>query len=290
MTNLTWIGIKYLLIRIYFRGPGKCTKHECMFLCGFLFLSSFGMTTSVLQPDREVVVTLEAENTKGSVNRKTHQLSVIGTYANIGSTGDTHGTLLQIPEDECGCGDSLIRQNKPGDWIALFHYPSINSAQTSVINDTECTGVIDRMRNVMMFGASAILILVMNPKIVKELDVPLMISQPIVLIQTATNVSAILEVLINNVSVKAKIVAKHVASPQTVTVWSTCWRPRPGSGVVCHSDVNLSKVLRHMAKQALAVMTIRRFKVPGKTHQQNANNRDICAICLENFFPRQTCN
>lgn len=96
MTNLTWIGIKYLLIRIYFRGPGKCTKHECMFLCGFLFLSSFGMTTSVLQPDREVVVTLEAENTKGSVNRKTHQLSVIGTYANIGSTGDTHGTLLQV--------------------------------------------------------------------------------------------------------------------------------------------------------------------------------------------------
>ena len=52
---------------------------------------------------------------------------------------------FQIPEDECGCDDRLIRQKKPRNWVALLHYPSEKSGQTTMINDTQCAGVIDRV-------------------------------------------------------------------------------------------------------------------------------------------------
>ena len=45
-----------------------------------------------------------------------------------------------------------------------------------------------------------------------------------------------------------------------------------------------------MARQALAVMTIRRFKSmesPCHKGAVSTGNRDVCAICLENFYPGQ---
>jgi hypothetical protein len=50
-----------------------------------------------------------------------------------------------MPQDECGFDDGLVFEKKPKDWVALFHIPLVHTAQTSTINDTQCTGVIDRV-------------------------------------------------------------------------------------------------------------------------------------------------
>ena len=47
----------------------------------------------------------------------------------------------------------------------------------------------------MLFGASAIIILAMNPKMVTELDISQLFPRPVVIIQDVENVTALLSAL-----------------------------------------------------------------------------------------------
>ncbi len=47
----------------------------------------------------------------------------------------------------------------------------------------------------MMFGASAVIILALNPRILKEIDIAQLFSRPVVLIQDVENVTQILSAI-----------------------------------------------------------------------------------------------
>ena len=47
----------------------------------------------------------------------------------------------------------------------------------------------------MMFGASAVIILALNPRILKEIDIAQLFSRPVVIIQDVENVTEILSAI-----------------------------------------------------------------------------------------------
>ncbi|KAL5015675.1 hypothetical protein ScPMuIL_005264 [Solemya velum] len=112
------------------------------------------------------------EKTKKS-NDNVHDVSLIkinGRFAEVGGVKAADGRLHMLPVDEEDCIDEEKGFARlPSDWIAVLHY---SDGTGPADNGTgPCPSVIERMRRALMFGASAIIILSLNPKILKELDI-----------------------------------------------------------------------------------------------------------------------
>lgn len=96
-----------------------------------------------------------------------------------------------------------------------------------------------------MFGASAIIILTLNPGIIKELEIAQLFSKPVVLVDIAENVTNFLHLISSKLKIKAKLIFNVSIGSQesqtlftTVTLWGTCGRYSGRSyhewdGVVC---------------------------------------------------------
>ncbi|KAK6192055.1 hypothetical protein SNE40_003601 [Patella caerulea] len=162
--------------------------------------------------------------------------NVRGWFASAGSVKEAEGRLHLIPT-ECGTDDEKGFARLPMDWIGVFHY-SPQSTDASMENRTgECPGVMDRVKNAIMFGASAIIILSLNQKLVKQFDVGQEFAKPVVLIQDKTNITSFLTLLMSKLRVKAKVFINNTKQGlikfPTITMWSTCGRSTVGVGVIC---------------------------------------------------------
>ncbi|ESN98322.1 hypothetical protein HELRODRAFT_193049 [Helobdella robusta] len=162
------------------------------------------------------------------------------------------GQLIELPGNEnCGNRDEgLIKQHHSAGWIAVIHLesPSLlpsssSSSSSSSNNNTECFSFLDRLKNIMLLGASAVILLSLNPKILQELDVAQILSRPMVLVEDADNITVLLNALRSKLRLRMRLShgSNTLYDMQTFTTWSVCWRSRPGSGVVCKSDNKLSK-------------------------------------------------
>ncbi|KAK3084490.1 hypothetical protein FSP39_014309 [Pinctada imbricata] len=245
--------------------------------------------------------------------------NVQGRFAGVGKAKNADGRLHLVPND---CSDSSFAR-LPTDWIAVFHYGE--GTGNSVDELSARCSVIDRMQKALMFGASAIIILTLNPKLLKELDTKQMFSCPVIIVDAVENVTNFVNVL-KRYGYKTMIIIIHVHFPQ-ITLWSACGRRTNGhsytewDGVVCigNSQDNDAKVspesfwnffysavfilllllalksrridewgdneseletsLRQLAYQALSVMKTKKCR--------DTSGIDICAICLERFYPKQ---
>jgi hypothetical protein len=80
----------------------------------------------------------------------------------------------QLPNDECGNRDGewlYHTSNKAGKWIGILSYPYRDEANDTAYEAAGCQSVLDRVKRAMMVGASAIIILVLNPRVVKEVRI-----------------------------------------------------------------------------------------------------------------------
>ena len=78
---------------------------------------------------------------------------------------------FQLPDAECGDEDEAWMSKMKysnAEWVGLISYPYRDETNDTLFNTTECQGVLDRVKRAMVFGASAIIILVLNPRIVRE--------------------------------------------------------------------------------------------------------------------------
>ncbi|XP_022102164.1 RING finger protein 215-like isoform X2 [Acanthaster planci] len=130
------------------------------------------------------------------------------------------------------------------DWIGLIYLPSVEETMKEHISSkpTKCS-LIDQVKNAMLFGASALIVLAMNPALLKELDVEQLFKQPVIVIQEAVGISKMCKVVQGKSRVSVKI--NEVTKPQSyywstarLTLWSTCGRSNGGTykeweGVVC---------------------------------------------------------
>ncbi|ELU07806.1 hypothetical protein CAPTEDRAFT_193179 [Capitella teleta] len=181
----------------------------------------------------------------------------------------------ELPENECGEDDDVWLTSSSrfhGNWVGFLNY-EFRDESNDTFRGEGCNSVLDRVRKAMVVGASAIIILALNPRVIKE----------------------------------------------TYTVWSTCWRAKPGSGVVCgfrnslgNADPMLfwnyffsaiatmilflilktdyqnepdepremQECVRRLAVRALQMMRVQKYR-------RNLDDRDTCAICLDLYKPKQ---
>ncbi|GFR81326.1 RING finger protein 215-like [Elysia marginata] len=153
-----------------------------------------------------------------------------GRYMISGGRNNVEGKLHLLPTDSCGKNDKGGFARLPQDWVAVIHISEGTGG-----ND-DCPLVIDRVKNALMFGASAIIILSLNQAVIRELDVAQLVSKPIVLVDNSENITNLIN-LIRAVKGFVKINVGRPSTPQlkvpTFTMWSTCGRAPGGRGVVC---------------------------------------------------------
>ncbi|KAI0242779.1 RING-type domain-containing protein [Lamellibrachia satsuma] len=181
---------------------------------------------------------------KGKADVDDAWLQVRGTYARSGSVNNVRGVLHTLLNDDCeDMEDEFLSTEKPRDWVALFYYPAPTNEGESTGSATNCQSVLDRVKRAMVLGASAIIILVLNPKVIKEVNLSPMTSIPVVLVQDPENVTAVLQAIVSKLKMSVHITYKAYFFDLQVTLWSMCGRSTPGSGVICpsHSAGLLSK-------------------------------------------------
>ncbi|KAK2164717.1 hypothetical protein NP493_1401g00032 [Ridgeia piscesae] len=163
-------------------------------------------------------------------------LRVRGTYSQSGSVKNLRGQLHKISTDEYEeKKETFASEKKPRDWVALLYYPAPTKEGDSRNSATNSQSVMDRVRRAMMLGASAIIILVLNPNIIREVNIAPIVSIPVILVQDPENVTAVLEAIASKIKASVRITYKAYFYDLQVTLWSMCGRSTPGSGVVCLS-------------------------------------------------------
>ncbi|XP_052802327.1 RING finger protein 215-like [Mya arenaria] len=163
-----------------------------------------------------------------------------GKLLDVGREDNVDGRLHLLP---CNCiEDESSVARLPSGWVAVLNYTDLS---VCTVTAGECPGVMDRMKKALFFGASAIIILAMNPKFIKEIDVSQLFSKPVVLVDIAENITNILHLLKSKMKMKARFlynISQNIADSQkyytTVTLWGTCGRYSGRSyhewdGVVC---------------------------------------------------------
>ncbi|XP_064612396.1 RING finger protein 215-like isoform X2 [Liolophura sinensis] len=175
---------------------------------------------------------------------------ILGEYSSAGGRQiSAEGVLVTIPsgcdEADNSGADNSDYTDLPKDWVGIVHYGRCYSG-TSENSSEKWPSVIDRVKTALMFGASAIIILSMNPKLLKELDLPQMFSKPIILVQSPENITTVLSILscyCRKAAVKVKITfnstLEDLKKETTLTWWTSCgWsigtvHGRQWAGVVC---------------------------------------------------------
>ncbi|XP_021364716.1 RING finger protein 215-like [Mizuhopecten yessoensis] len=165
--------------------------------------------------------------------------NIQGKFAFIGQKKQADGRLHMLSSD-CGEDDEKEYARLPRDWIAVFHY-----SERSVTSDNAtrgCPSVIDRMQKALMFGASAIIILTLNPRIIKELEMKKLLAYPVVVVESVDNITNFVAVLTSKVKTRARVTYNTALAYwqkfPTLTLWATCGRPNGRSfhewdGVIC---------------------------------------------------------
>uniref|UniRef100_A0A671S5V2 Ring finger protein 215 n=1 Tax=Sinocyclocheilus anshuiensis TaxID=1608454 RepID=A0A671S5V2_9TELE len=111
------------------------------------------------------------------------------------------------------------------------------------------------MKRALVLGASALIILALNQKTVREMDLSQVLSKPIIIIQTSENVTKLIGALLRGLHATAKITynvvfLNVVSKGVTLTLWSSCGRSRGGlygewQGVICTGETN-SQVQKYL--------------------------------------------
>eukprot|EP00105_Crassostrea_gigas_P001871 XP_011414206.1 PREDICTED: RING finger protein 215-like [Crassostrea gigas] len=236
MTDV-WILIHLAFIQILFNRK-RCTMSLWCFLLPFL-------VPTLAAPNRTAVINVYKAEKPTSRPQLSSTIkndpaiaeNVRGKYSELGNVKETNGRLHMMSSD-CDSDDERHFARLPENWIAVFH---LRERSGSSVNDLhkECTSMIDRMQRALVFGASAIIILTLNPRILKEFEGKQMFSCPVIIVEALENVTNFVSILKSKMKMKAKIYQAPKTSFPTLTLWAMCGRPTNGhsyhewDGVVC---------------------------------------------------------
>lgn len=168
--------------------------------------------------------------------------NVVGKFARIGAIKQVEGELNEI--DACDPDDSdqdqidesqSLQADETQSWIGVIHIPVLEYYNA---RGSKFCPVLERVKKAMLLGASAIIIITLNHRVFRKLDLTQMFSRPIIMVNATSSVSELLEILKNG---KQKLTAKisynssvvELKLLSTLTLWATCGRPSGWEGVVC---------------------------------------------------------
>lgn len=175
------------------------------------------------------------------------------------------GSLILV-EDEGQEQDSPVKREAAEPWIGLVPVEVEQAEAQRGSQETFAAAVVSKMKQALVLGASALLILALNQNTIREMDLSQVLSKPVVVIQTSENVTKLIGALLRGLRATAKITYKSILQDNlgaTLTLWSSCGRSRSGlygewQGVICTGETNsqVQKYLQQLWNTILLVALI----------------------------------
>lgn len=166
--------------------------------------------------------------------------NMVGKFARIGAMKEVEGELKEMetcePEDsDADQDDRELQNDETQSWIGVIHIPVLEYYNA---RGSKSCSVLERVKKAMFLGASAIIILTLNHRVFRKLDLAQMFSRPIIIVNRTCNVSKLKDALQTGkqklkgkISYNSSLVELKLLS--TLTLWATCGRPSGWEGVVC---------------------------------------------------------
>ncbi|XP_007461254.1 PREDICTED: RING finger protein 215 [Lipotes vexillifer] len=115
-------------------------------------------------------------------------------------------------------------------WIAVAYVGKEQEAQ--VRRESQDSGpqaypkaLVPQMRRALFLGASALLLLILNHNVVRELDISQLLLRPVIVLHYSSNVTKLLEALLQRTQAMAEITSGESLSANIewkLTLWTTC--------------------------------------------------------------------
>lgn len=169
--------------------------------------------------------------------------SIVGRFAGVGAIKQVEGELKEMDNDNCESEDpdqsvdELQQTDEAQHWIGIIH---IAASEYYNSHGSKSCSVLDRVKKAMFLGASAIIIITLNQRVLKKLDLIQMFTKPIITVNGTHNdiVSKVMNAIKSG---KQKLRARisynsslgELKFFSTLTLWATCGRPSGWEGVVC---------------------------------------------------------
>ncbi|XP_057382308.1 RING finger protein 215 isoform X2 [Balaenoptera acutorostrata] len=115
-------------------------------------------------------------------------------------------------------------------WIAVAYVGKEQEAQ--IHQESQDSGpqaypkaLVQQMRRALFLGASALLLLILNHNVVRELDISQLLLRPVIVLHYSSNVTKLLEALLQRTQATAEITSGESLSANIewkLTLWTTC--------------------------------------------------------------------
>ncbi|XP_078360748.1 RING finger protein 215-like [Oculina patagonica] len=165
---------------------------------------------------------------------------IVGKFARIGAMKQVEGELKEM--DSCEAEDAdqdqddhELQNDETQSWIGVIHIPVLEYYNA---RGSKSCSVLERVKKAVFLGASAIIILTLNHRVFRKLDLAQMFSRPVIMVNGTSNVSKLMDALRSGkqklkgkISYNSSLVELKLLS--TLTLWATCGRPSGWEGVVC---------------------------------------------------------
>ncbi|XP_004086492.3 RING finger protein 215 isoform X1 [Oryzias latipes] len=179
-----------------------------------------------------------------------------------GEREELEGNLVLVRVEEASEIAGEPEEQEP--WIGLL---PVDSTASRGGQESFADAVVNKMKRALVLGASALIILALNPNPVSEMDLSPVLSKPIIVVHTSENVTKLIGALLRGLRATAKITYQSILQDDlggaTLTLWSSCGRSRGGlygewQGVICTGESNsqVQKYLQQLWDTVLLVVLI----------------------------------
>ncbi|XP_010827172.1 PREDICTED: RING finger protein 215, partial [Bison bison bison] len=210
-------------------------------------------------------------------------------------------------------------------WIAVAYVGKEQEAQ--IHQESQSAGpqaypkaLVQQMRRALFLGASALLLLVLNHNVVRELDISQLLLRPVIVLHYSSNVTKLLEALLQRTQATAEITSGESLSANIewkLTLWTTCGLSKDGYGgwqdLVCLGGSRAQEqkplqqvqaqrqasrqsqrepggqveLLKRRVMQRLASLKTRRCRLGRAAQSPPEPGAETCAVCLDYFCNKQ---
>ncbi|XP_029423188.1 RING finger protein 215 isoform X2 [Nannospalax galili] len=194
-------------------------------------------------------------------------------------------------------------QEVPVDgWIAVAYVGKEQAAQIHQENQgsgrqAHPKALVQQMRRALFLGASALLLLILNHNVVRELDISQLLLRPVIVLHYSSNVTKLLEALLQRTQAIAEITSGESLSANIewkLTLWTTCGLSKDVYGgwqdLVCLGGSQAQEqgdLFKRRVVRRLASLKTKRCRLSRAVHSLPEPDTETCAICLDYYYNKQ---
>ncbi|XP_054095978.1 RING finger protein 215 isoform X2 [Callithrix jacchus] len=157
--------------------------------------------------------------------------------------------------------------------------------------------LVQQMRRALFLGASALLLLILNHNVVRELDISQLLLRPVIVLHYSSNVTKLLDALLQRTQATAEITSGESLSANIewkLTLWTTCGLSKDGYGgwqdLVCLGGSRAQEqvdLFKRRVVRRLASLKTRRCRLSRAAQGLPEPSAETCAVCLDYFCNKQ---